>query len=112
MLREKLDIATAPRNVDPDGVEAHAELMKANENFIRLLHVQHDVPGFDVSKQSALTCLRNDIWMAKLSNLRDGHSHFVAVGAAHLFATGAGPSGCKGLLADFTALGFQPQLVR
>jgi uncharacterized protein YbaP (TraB family) len=111
MIREKLDIATAPHTVDPDGAEAHAELMKANENFIRLLRAQHGVPGFDVSKQSALTCLRNSIWMNKLANLRDGRSHFVAVGAAHLFATGTEPSGCRGLLADFAALGFQPQLV-
>jgi|GEM_PF-2303852 len=62
--------------------------------------------------ESAMTCTRTHRWEQRFKNLFDGKTHFLALGAAHLFPSTGPVTACPGLFQDLRQSGFMVEKVR
>lgn len=66
------------------------------------------IPGLE----STFTCNRNKEWVSTLLQHMDGKTHFVTVGAAHIFDIDRAELKCPGLLSLLSTAGLTPVLIQ
>lgn len=104
-------------NIDTTAVytqKMYSEMYSAvNDEIYQILSGNRHPPAnrFLTMLDKTVICQRNQEWIHDMLALADGKTHFVAVGATHLFAVNHDDAHCPGLLSDLTALGWRVERI-
>ena len=105
----RLDILKAHMaSYDPDSPLPQAskeEAVRQVNEEVREFFVEHrSDPG---PFNDAFVCPRNETWLQRMPALNDRKTHFLALGAAHLFPYRGASRQCDGLLSDLRRAGYR-----
>ena len=105
----RLDILKAHMaSYDPDSPLPQAskeEAVRQVNETVREIFVEHQsAPG---PFNDAFVCPRNEMWLQRMPALNDRKTHFLALGAAHLFPYRGASRQCDGLLSDLRRAGYR-----
>lgn len=102
ILKENID-SYNPESPLPRGSEEEA--VRQIDEMVHDLFVEHrSDPG---AFGDAFVCPRNEMWVGRLQTMRDGKTHFLALGGAHLFPYRGTSRQCEGLLSDLQRAGYR-----